>query len=99
VCGRLGLLFADASSYHRGRRHRQPQPNREDKDDESCREPDASHGIGSKLAHEIDVCHFEDRLHQHLQHHRNGQKENGSPDAAGRVVPPSASNGAADIGP
>jgi hypothetical protein len=42
--------------------------------------------IGSEFPYEEDVYHFEDRLHQHLQYHGDGQHQNGAEQSAARIV-------------
>ena len=70
----VGILLADAAGD--GGRGADAQPHRQGVEQRQHRlgEPDRGHRVGAEPADEEHVAHREQRLHQRLEHHRDGEQ-------------------------
>ena len=83
---RVGVLLADAPRHRRRRANRQPHRDRVNDGHQRLGDADGGDRVRAEPADEEDVRHREHRLHQHLEHHRHGQQDDGAADRRLRVV-------------
>ena len=96
---RFAVLLADAPRHDRGGPDAQAHRQGVDEREHRLGEPDGGDRVRAEPPDEEDVGDGEDALHRHLQHHGNGQQQDGAPDRAFGVVLLGPANRLADVGP
>ena len=72
------ILGADPARHHGAHAHRHPHADRVDDRQQALGQPDGGDRVGPQLGDPEDVGDGEDRLHHHLEHHRDGQEDDGA---------------------
>ena len=96
---RLLVLLAHAPGDERGRTDGESEGQRVDHRLHRLGETDGGLRLGAQPSDEEDVSDGEHRLHHHLQHHRNGEDEDGAPERRLGQVAVRAAQGLPDLGP
>ena len=76
------IFLADAARHHGGHTDRQTHRGRVNERQHRLGEPDRGDGVRADVRDPEDVDHGEQRLHQHLEHHRHGEQDDGSADGS-----------------
>ena len=84
--GPLRVLLTSSSGHQRGGPHAETDRQGKDQRQERLGESDGGHGVGSQSRDKEDVADGEHRLHDHLQHHGNGQQNDGATQAPFREI-------------
>ncbi len=78
--GAFTVLGAGSARHHRAHAHRHPHADGVDDGEQALRQPDGGDRVGPQLRDPEVVGDGEDRLHHHLEHHRDGQEGDGAPE-------------------
>jgi hypothetical protein len=84
--GAVAILLANPPRHRRRRANAQRHRNGIHDGQHRLGETNSRHRVRAKLRDEEDVDDHEQRLHAHLEHHRNREQEHGRPHRALRVV-------------
>ena len=95
----LGILLADSSRDDRGRGERNPNCDGVDERHDRFGQADHGHRLLAETRHPEHIDDGEERLHDHLEHHRNREQQDRAVQRSGRVVVMLAPQGLPDDAP
>ena len=92
----FGILLADAARHHGSGGKREAEADGKDQRQQRLGEADGGDSVGAEATYPEHIDNGKERFEHHLEHHGNGEQEDGAVEATGGVVLVRAAEGFTD---